>query len=114
MGGFALVNGDPNLVTDSIAFPMVTSSSNYRQYLLSHPSSMLTVYGERFLDSARMADGTQRIEFANAIADCEACSPTAAAEFAFDFDDDGTFLGVRPLDILATSAIDGGEAPPGN
>ena len=109
-GGFALVNGVPNILAD----PSIDGNSlrTFAAYMSTHPNAFL-LRGIGFVEHKVLDGRGQRFIFANWVGDCEACAPTAILEYAFDFDNTGRQIGTQVVGLFALSDVHVAFSPPG-
>ncbi|MHB1668746.1 hypothetical protein [Thiomonas sp.] len=110
-GGFALVNGSPRIVLDTSELVMLRYNPEVQQWLSRNGGFLTRYYG--FEREFQLQDGTQRFVFVNTISQCEACQPSAAVEFAFDFNNSGKLISKSVLDVLPKTPS-GLAWPPGH
>ncbi len=112
-GSFALVNGTPRIILIGPELRALQNDPVVQGIpMIANGSSFLTRYFG-FEREFKLQDGTQRFVFAVNVSTCEACQPSGAIEFAFDFDDHGKLIRQSALGYVSPAPA-GLIFPPGH
>lgn len=91
-GSFALVNGSPHIIPILSELEELPNDPVVRGIpMIANGSAFLTRY-YGFEREFQLQDGTERLVFAVSVSTCEACQPSGAIEFAYDFDQSGKLI----------------------
>jgi hypothetical protein len=99
-GGFLLVNGTPTVInTESLTLSASDKRrSDYRRLIKRRPS-VSPIMKLQFDHHEQLSGGGQRFVFTDYFSECRACELAATGYFAFDFDQEGCFIGTQMLRI---------------
>ncbi len=112
-GGFAMANGSPSFVKESILVDRLEKYLGQSSLHAQHPRALLQ-RNVTYLGMERRPGGAERFLFANLVGDCEACAPYAAIKYTFEFDRKGEMIQQNILGTISPKVAEKGVYPPAN